>query len=60
MSSFALYMIGFILIIGGLAFGAFQLGVPQLWIIIGTIILLGIGFTTGASKTRRRDPSDAV
>jgi hypothetical protein len=55
MSAFALYMIGFLMIIGGLAYGAFRLGVPEVWIIIGTIIVLGIGFTTGASRTRRRD-----
>jgi hypothetical protein len=60
MSSFALYMIGFIMIIGGMAYGAFRLGVPQLWILIGAVILLGIGFTTGVSKTRRRDPTDAA
>jgi ABC-type multidrug transport system permease subunit len=55
MSAFALYMIGFLMIIGGLGYGAFRLGVPHVWIIIGTIIVLGIGFTTGASRTRRRD-----
>lgn len=55
MSAFALYMIGFLMIIGGLDYGAFRLGVPQVWIFIGTIIVLGIGFTTGASRTRRRD-----
>jgi hypothetical protein len=60
MSSFALYLFGFLLIIGGLAYGAFLLGAPQLWIIIGAVILLGLAFTTGAARTRRRDPSDAV
>ena len=60
MSTVAVYMIGFIFIIGGLAYGAFRLGVPQVWIVIGSIILLGLGLTTGASRTRRRDPSDAL
>jgi uncharacterized membrane protein HdeD (DUF308 family) len=60
MSTFAVYMIGFIMIIGGLAYGAYRLGAPQIWILIGSIILLGLGLTTGASRTRHRDPSDAV
>ncbi len=55
MSTFALYMIGYVMIIGGLDYGAFRLGIPQVWIIIGTIIVMGIGFTTGASRTRQRD-----
>jgi hypothetical protein len=60
MSTFALYLFGFLLIIGGLAYGAFRLGAPQLWIMVGAVILLGLGITTGASQTRRRDPSDPV
>jgi len=51
-------MFGFLLIIGGLAYGAYLLGAPHLWIIIGAVILLGLAFTSGASRTRRRDPSD--
>ena len=53
-------MIGFILIIGGLAYGALRLGAPQIWVIIGAVILLGFAIASGASHTRRRDPSDAV
>ena len=59
MSTFAVYMIGFLMIIGGFAYGAHHLHVPQEWILIGSIILLGIGLASGASRTRRRDPSDA-
>jgi hypothetical protein len=55
--SFALFLIGFLLIIGGLAYGAFLLGAPQLWIIVGAVILLGLGISMGASYTRHRDPS---
>ncbi len=58
MSAFALYMVGFLMITGGLAYGAYVLGAPHLWIIIGAVILLGIGITTGASYTRRRDPTN--
>jgi hypothetical protein len=59
MSTFSLYMIGFMMIVGGLAYGALRLGAPQIWVIIGAVILMGLGIASGASHTRRRDPSDA-
>ncbi|WP_300375894.1 hypothetical protein [Henriciella sp.] len=59
MSSFALYTFGFVILIAGLAFGAYQLGVPGVWIGIGAIILAGIGIITGVSNTRRKDDTEA-
>lgn len=58
MSSFALYTFGFVILIAGLAFGAYQLGVPAVWIGIGAIVLAGIGIITGVSNTRRKDDTD--
>ena len=55
MSSFALYVVGFLVLIAGLAYGAFLLGVPQLWIGVGVVVLLGIGIISGVSRTRRPD-----
>lgn len=55
--SFLLYMIGFLIVIGGLAWGAMVAGVPQLYIIIGVVVLLGIGILTAVSNTRNRDPN---
>lgn len=34
---------GFLLLIGGLDWGAIELGAPQLRVVIGSMILLGIG-----------------
>lgn len=56
MSSFGIYLIGFIVLILGLALAANLLGAPTIWIGIGVIILIGLGILSGASKTRRRDP----
>jgi amino acid transporter len=56
MSSFATYLIGFIIVIVGLAIGAYLLNVPTNWIIVGIIILLGIGVLSATSRTRPRDP----
>jgi hypothetical protein len=56
MSSFGIYQIGFIIFIIGVAFGAYLLGAPPLWIAVGAIILIGIGILTGVSRTKRQDP----
>ena len=50
--SFALYLIGFILFIAGLAWLAVVMGVGQTYIMIGAVILLGIGIFTAATRTR--------
>ncbi len=55
--SFALYIVGFIVLIAGLAVGAFLLHVPAQWIAVGVIVLVGLGILTGVSNTRQRDPS---
>jgi uncharacterized membrane protein len=56
MSSFSIYLIGFIVLIIGLAIAAVILGVPQIWIGVGVIVLIGLGVLTGVSKTKRPDP----
>lgn len=57
MSTFASYLIGFIILIAGLAIAAYLLNVPTMWIAVGVIILLGIGILSATSRTRMRDPS---
>ncbi len=55
--SFGLYMVGFIVLIVGLALGAFFLHIPARWIGVGVIVLAGLGILTGVTSTRRPDPS---
>ncbi|MDO9005059.1 MAG: hypothetical protein Q7V20_16570 [Aquabacterium sp.] len=55
--SFALYLVGFLLITGGVAWGLVVAGVPHLYVGIACLILLGLGIVTGVSKTRARDSS---
>ncbi len=54
--SFALYLIGFIVFISGLAYGAVLLNVQAQWIAVGAIVLVGIGLLTGVKATRQKDP----
>ncbi len=58
--SFSLYLVGFILLVGGLAYGASLLGLAPQWIAVGVVILLGIGIFTGVTKTRQKDPAEKV
>ncbi|HEY4132996.1 MAG TPA: hypothetical protein VGM50_20440 [Gemmatimonadaceae bacterium] len=56
MSSFATYLIGFIVVIVGLAVGAHLLNVPDLWIGVGVIVLFGLGILSATTRTKMRDP----
>ena len=56
MSSFSTYLIGFLVLIIGLALAAYLLGAPTLWIVVGVIVLLGIGIISATSRTKPRDP----
>jgi hypothetical protein len=56
MSSFATYIIGFIILVLGLAMAAYLLNLPALWIVVGVIVLLGIGVITATSRTKMKDP----
>ncbi len=55
MPSFVLYLLGFVILSGGILFGANILGVSMEWIAVIGMVLLGIGVITGVAKTRRRD-----
>ncbi|MCZ8257453.1 MAG: hypothetical protein O9327_17550 [Polaromonas sp.] len=55
--SFALYMIGFVIILGGVICSAVDSGVQHLYIGIGALIFLGIGIFSAVSRTRSKDPS---
>ena len=54
--SFALYLLGFVLVIVGIAWGMSTAGIGPLYIGIVSVILLGLGILTGVSKTRSKDP----
>jgi hypothetical protein len=56
--SFGLYIVGFLILIAGLALGAHLLHVPPRWIGVGVIVLAGLGILTGVTNTRQRDRPD--
>ncbi|MDP9201366.1 MAG: hypothetical protein M3P26_05475 [Gemmatimonadota bacterium] len=56
MSSFSTYLIGFIVLIIGLAIAAILVGVSQTWVIVGAIIAIGIGILMATTRTKPKDP----
>ena len=56
MSSFSTYLIGFIVLIIGLAIAAILLGVSPIWVTVGAIVLIGIGIVTATTRTKPKDP----
>ena len=56
--SFALYLVGFALITGGIAWGLVTAGVPGLYVTIACVVLIGVGIISGVSRTRSKDPSN--
>jgi hypothetical protein len=57
MSSLTIFIIGLVVLIGGLAYGASLAGLAPQWIAVGALVLLGIGIALGVTRTRQRDPS---
>lgn len=53
--SFGIYIVGYIVLIVGLAMGASMLHVPQKWIVIGVVCLVGIAIIHGVTATRQKD-----
>lgn len=52
MSNFAIYMIGVIVVAGALAYGAYALSVPPVWIGVGAAVIIGFGLMGAVKKTR--------
>jgi hypothetical protein len=53
--SFGLYIVGFLILIGGLIYGAVILHLAPHWIVVGAVVLLGMGILTGVKATRQKD-----
>jgi urea transporter len=54
--SFGIYIAGYIILIIGLALGAHLLQVPQKWIGVGVVCLVGMAIIHAVTATRHKDP----
>ena len=55
--SFALYGLGYLIVVGGVIYIAHLMHIPQTWIIGITVVLVGLGIVTGVQNTRGKDPN---
>jgi len=53
---FGIYIVGYIILIVGLAMGARLLHLPPKWIVVGVICLVGLAIVHGVTATRQKDP----
>jgi TctA family transporter len=52
-----LYLVGFIIVIAGVAYMAHLMHLPDAWIGAIVLVLLGVGVVSMVNNTRHRDPS---
>lgn len=53
--SFAIFLVGIVLVVGGVAWALSVAGVSSVYIGIAVLILAGIGVMAGVSRTRSKD-----
>lgn len=53
MTSSQTYLLGFIILVIGLALAAYLLTVPPVWIGVGVVIMIGIGIMAASSYRTR-------
>ena len=57
MTNMLVYLVGTLFVVGGLAYAASRMGVDQVWIIAGALVVVGLGLMGGIVKTRQKDPA---
>lgn len=57
--NFVIYLIGYIVMIVGVAYALNAAGLGQEWIIAAVLILSGLGITAALSRAKRGDVADA-
>ena len=56
MSAFSIYVIGFLVLLAGLGYGAYLLHVPHTWIGVGALVMIGLGVMSAVGRTKSKDP----
>jgi uncharacterized membrane protein len=55
--SFGLYLLGFLVLIGGLVYGATLMHMPSHWIVVLVLIMVGLAIVKAVTSTRPKDPA---
>jgi hypothetical protein len=54
--SFALYLVGLAVLVGGVAWGLIVAGIAATYVAIACLLVAGIGIMMAVSRTRAKDP----
>jgi hypothetical protein len=57
MSNMTIYLVGIVILIAGLAWGASVAGLSSTWIAVGALVILGAGIVGAVGRTRRPEHS---
>ncbi len=55
--TFTIYVIGLVIALAGLIYGAHLLHIAMRWIVVGAVTLFGLGILAGVTATRHKDPN---
>ena len=55
--SFALFIVGLVVLVGGIAWALVMAGVSTTYIAIACLVVVGIGIMSAVSRTRAKDPA---
>jgi hypothetical protein len=55
--SFALYMLGLAVLLGGVAWGLIVAGLAVTYVVIACLVIAGLGIMMAVSRTRAKDPA---
>jgi len=50
-----IYLVGYLILITGMGIGAHLLNVPQKWIGVGVLCMIGLAIVHGVTATRMKD-----
>ncbi|MBK9656591.1 MAG: hypothetical protein IPO66_14475 [Rhodanobacteraceae bacterium] len=56
--SFAIYLAGAVILIGGLVYGAVLMQAPPQWIAVGVFVAVGLSILAGVRVTRQKDTAN--
>ena len=54
--SFVLYLVGTLVVLGGVLYAEHLAHIPQRWVVVTALIILGGGILSGVAQTRQKDP----
>ena len=53
--TFGIYLIGYLIFFAGVLYAEHLLHVPDRWMVVSALVLLGLGIASGVSRTRTKD-----